>query len=77
MMQGPEVECSLRAIPLGGYTRFPDDSPESSYPKYDPDLLCNRSITSRALVTSAGVLANVVVAYIVLMAQVRLRGFRV
>ena len=64
------MEYSLRAIPLGGYTGFPDDSLGSPYPPNDPDLLCNRSITSRALVTCAGVLANVIFAYTVLVAQV-------
>ncbi len=40
--QGPQVEYSLRAIPLGGYVGFPDDDPESPYPPDDPDLLRNK-----------------------------------
>ena len=42
LMQGPQVEYSLRAIPLGGYVGFPDDDPESPYPPDDPDLLRNK-----------------------------------
>ena len=45
MTQGPQVEYSLRAIPLGGYVGFPDDDPESPYPPDDPDLLRNKVCT--------------------------------
>ena len=69
-LQGKEVEYSLRAIPLGGYVGFPDDDPDSPYPKDDPDLLRNRPVGQRALVISAGIIANVVLAYSVLLAQV-------
>jgi membrane-associated protease RseP (regulator of RpoE activity) len=31
--QGPEVEYSLRAIPLGGFVAFPDDDPDCPYPE--------------------------------------------
>ena len=70
LLQGKEVEYSLRAIPLGGYVGFPDDDPDSPYPKDDPDLLRNRPVGQRALVISAGIIANVVLAYSVLLAQV-------
>jgi membrane-associated protease RseP (regulator of RpoE activity) len=70
-----EVEYSLRAIPLGGYVAFPDDDPKnSSFQPDDPDLLQNRSIPERALVISAGVIANVIFALAVLFAQVNLVG---
>jgi membrane-associated protease RseP (regulator of RpoE activity) len=68
--QGKEVEYSLRAIPLGGYVAFPDDDPSSTYKPDDPDLLRNRGILSRAMVISAGVIANLIFAYAVLFAQV-------
>lgn len=70
-LQGPEVEYSLRAIPLGGYVGFPDDDPDSPYPKDDPDLLRNKNLPARALVISAGILANIVSAYAILLFQVR------
>ena len=56
--KGPEVEYSLRWVPLGGFVAFPDDDPDCPYPQDDPDLLRNR-LRDRAIVISAGVLANV------------------
>ena len=72
--QGPEVEYSLRAIPLGGFVAFPDDDPDCPYPEDDPDLLRNRPARDRALVVSAGVAANVVFALAILFAQVSTVG---
>eukprot|EP00775_Hariotina_reticulata_P009294 gene9294-9459_t len=70
-----EVEYSLRAIPLGGYVAFPDDDPKNSnYKSDDPDLLQNRPLPQRALVISAGVIANIVFSLAVLFAQVNLVG---
>lgn len=68
--QGTEVQYAIRAIPLGGYVGFPDDDPESGIPNDDPNLLRNRPIGDRALVISAGVLANLLFAYFVLTSQV-------
>jgi membrane-associated protease RseP (regulator of RpoE activity) len=67
--QGPETEYSLRAIPLGGFVGFPDDDPESEIPPTDPDLLKNRPILDRAIVISAGVIANLLFAYLVFVVQ--------
>lgn len=65
--QGKQTEYALRAIPLGGYVGFPDDDEESEIPKNDPNLLGNRPIADRAIVISAGVVANFVFAYLVLL----------
>lgn len=67
--QGRETEYSLRAIPLGGFVGFPDDDPDSPIPSNDPDLLKNRPILDRAIVISAGVIANLIFAYLVFVAQ--------
>ncbi|PZD74193.1 Metalloprotease MmpA [Acaryochloris thomasi RCC1774] len=67
--QGPETEYALRSIPLGGYVGFPDDDPDSTLDPSDPNLLKNRPLLDRAIVISAGVIANLVFAYIVLVAQ--------
>ncbi|MEM7649317.1 MAG: site-2 protease family protein, partial [Cyanobacteria bacterium P01_A01_bin.70] len=67
--QGPDTEYALRAIPLGGFVGFPDDDPESEIPPEDPDLLSNRPILDRAIVISAGVVANLLFAYLVFVAQ--------
>lgn len=49
---------------------FPDDDPESKFAPDDPDLLKNRSIPQRAIVISAGVIANVIFAFSLLFTQV-------
>lgn len=63
------VLYALRAIPLGGYVSFPDDEEESGIPADDPDLLRNRPLGQRALVIAAGVIANLLLAWAVLLAQ--------
>ncbi|MDY7019895.1 MAG: RIP metalloprotease RseP [Cyanobacteriota bacterium] len=72
--QGSETEYAVRGIPLGGFVGFPDEDPESTIPKDDPDLLSNRPILDRAIVISAGVIANLVFAYFLLVGQVGLIG---
>ena len=65
------VLFALRAIPLGGYVSFPDDEDleASPYRSDDPHLLRNRPLAQRALVIAAGVLANLALAWAVLLAQ--------
>ena len=63
------VQFALRAIPLGGFVAFPDDDEDSPIPADDPDLLRNRPLPQRALVIAAGVLANLLLAWTVLVAQ--------
>ena len=48
---------------------FPDDDEDSPIPADDPDLLRNRPLPQRALVIAAGVLANLLLAWAVLVAQ--------
>ncbi len=68
--QGSETEYAIRAIPLGGYVGFPDDDPDSKIPPNDPNLLGNRPILDRAIVISAGVIANLIFAYFLLVTQI-------
>ena len=68
------VQFALRAIPLGGFVSFPDDDEDSPIPADDPDLLRNRPLPQRALVIAAGVLANLLLAWAVLVAQGALVG---
>ena len=63
------VQFALRAIPLGGFVSFPDDDEDSPIAADDPDLLRNRPLSQRALVIAAGVLANLLLAWTVLLAQ--------
>ncbi len=67
--KGKETEYTLCAIPLGGFVAFPDDDPESNIAADDPDLLRNRPIFDRAIVISAGVIANLIFAYFLLVGQ--------
>ena len=64
------VEYSIRAFPLGGFVGFPDNDPESDIPVDDENLLKNRPILDRAIVISAGVIANIIFAYVIILAQV-------
>eukprot|EP01041_Mallomonas_annulata_P003368 gene3369-6668_t len=64
-----DTEFALRAFPLGGYVAFPsnvefDEDGEIIKELDDPDLLQNRPPLQRALVISAGVIANVLLTFI-------------
>ncbi len=72
--QGKQTEYALRALPLGGFVGFPDDDPDSDIAPNDPNLLRNRPILDRAIVISAGVIANLIFAYFLLVAQVGVTG---
>ena len=68
------VTYALRALPLGGFVSFPEDDDESDIPKDDPDLLRNRPIPQQMLVISAGVLANLLLAWLVLVGHTATTG---
>ncbi|CAG9466005.1 unnamed protein product [Pedinophyceae sp. YPF-701] len=68
------VEYSLRAFPLGGFVGFPDEDPDSEFEPDDPDLMKNRPVLDRFIVTSAGIVANVILAWSVLFAQFEVMG---
>ncbi len=69
-----EVTYALRVLPLGGFVSFPDDDVDSTIPSNDPDLLRNRPIAQRAFVISAGVLANLALAWLILLGQATFVG---
>ncbi len=70
------VTYSLRAFPLGGFVSFPDDDDNDPtvISSDDPDLLRNRPIPQRLLVISAGVIANLLLAWLVLIGQTTFIG---
>ncbi|NJK48874.1 RIP metalloprotease RseP [Candidatus Gracilibacteria bacterium] len=74
--QGSETEYAIRAFPLGGYVGFPDDEPDSEIPLDDPNLMRNRPVLDRAIVISAGVIANLIFAYFLLVGQVATVGIQ-
>ncbi len=69
-----DVVYSIRSLPLGGFVSFPDDEDDNNYAKDDPNLLSNRPVPQRLLVISAGVLANLLIAWLVLFSQASLIG---
>jgi membrane-associated protease RseP (regulator of RpoE activity) len=72
--QGKHTEYALRSIPLGGYVGFPDEDPDSTIPLSDPNLMRNRPILDRAIVISAGVIANLIFAYFLLITEISIVG---
>ncbi|PXF43121.1 hypothetical protein BWQ96_07155 [Gracilariopsis chorda] len=63
-----ETEFSIRLLPLGGYVAFPEhvvEDEESGEQKVldDENMLQNRPILDRAVVISAGVIANLILAW--------------
>lgn len=49
---------------LGGYVSFPDDNKDNGLPENSPELFKNRPIYQRACVLLAGVTANLITAYL-------------
>ncbi len=68
-----DVTYSFRAFPLGGFVSFPDEELNNIDPK-DPNLLKNRPIIQRVIVISAGVFANLILAYTILILNVTTAG---
>ena len=63
------ITYSFRAFPLGGFVSFPDEEHNNIDPS-DPNLLRNRPIFQRVIVISAGVFANLLLAYAILIINV-------
>jgi RIP metalloprotease RseP len=53
---------------------FPDDDDDGTIPADDPALMKNRPILDRAIVISAGVIANLIFAYVLIFAQLGWQG---
>ena len=68
-----DITYSFRAFPLGGFVSFPDEEQNNIDPK-DPNLLKNRPIFQRVIVISAGVFANLLLAYTILIINVTTIG---
>ena len=60
-----EITYCIHAFLLGGYVGFPDDDPESKIPLDDPDRISNRPAWQKLCVISAGVIANIIFAYLI------------
>ena len=57
-----DVEILVHAFLLGGYVSFPDDDKDCDLPKESPERFVNKPAWQRAVVVSAGVIANVLCA---------------
>jgi len=67
------ITYSCRNFPLGGFVSFPDKEINNIDPK-DPNLLKNRPVIQRVIVISAGVFANLILAYAILIVNVTTIG---
>ena len=61
------TKICVHSFLLGGYVSFPDDNPDSDIPKDSPERIANRKVWERFLVISAGVTANVIIAYLIVL----------
>ena len=61
------ITLVVHAFVFGGYVSFPDDDKDSDLPKNSPDRLMNKPIWQRAIIFSAGVIANVICAYVLVL----------
>ncbi len=68
-----DITYSFRAFPLGGFVSFPDEELNNIDPK-DPNLLKNRPIIQKVIVISAGVFANLILSYTILILNVTTVG---
>ena len=62
-----ETEILVHALLLGGYVSFPDDEKDSEIPVDSPERFINKPAWQRAVVVSAGVVANVICAFALVM----------
>lgn len=61
------ITLIVHAFLFGGYVSFPDDDKASNLPQNSPDRLMNKPIWQRAIIFSAGVIANVICAYVLVL----------
>lgn len=58
-----DTKIVVHAFLVGGYVAFPDDEKDCELSKDSPDRFANRPVYQRAIVISAGVLANIICAF--------------
>ena len=69
-----DVTVLVHAFLLGGYVAFPDDEKDEVLPADSPDRFMNRPVYQRLVVVSAGVLANVLCAFVLVFLTAALWG---
>lgn len=58
-----ETTFLIHACLFGGYIAFPDDEKDNKLPKDSPELFNNKPIYQKVIVVSAGVIANILCAF--------------
>ena len=69
-----DITLVIHAFLFGGYVSFPDDDKDSDVPADSKDRLMNRPIWQRAIVFAAGVGANVICAFVLVLLTAFLWG---
>lgn len=69
-----DTKILIHAFLLGGYVAFPDDDKGNPLPEDSPDRFLNRPIYQRFIVVSAGVFANIVCAFAIVLLTAFLWG---
>lgn len=59
-----DTKILIHALLLGGYVSFPDDEKDCELAKDSPERFMNKPVYQRAIVVSAGVIANIVCAFV-------------
>ncbi len=62
-----DIEVVVHAFLLGGYVSFPDDDKDCSLPADSTERFANKPISQRVAVVSAGVIANVICAFLLVL----------
>ena len=62
-----DVEYLIHACLLGGYVAFPDDDKDSELPLDSKERFSNNPVWKRMIVISAGVIMNIVTAFVLVM----------
>ncbi|MDD3436600.1 MAG: RIP metalloprotease RseP [Candidatus Gastranaerophilales bacterium] len=61
--QWGDTKVLIHAFLLGGYVGFPDDEKDCELPEDSPERFLNKPVYQRAVVVSAGVVANILCAF--------------
>src|SRR5574344_2323267 len=64
----------VHAFLLGGYISFPEDEPNCKLPKDSPERFQNKPMFQRAVVISAGVVSNIICAFVLVFLTAALWG---
>lgn len=62
-----DVEVLVHAFLLGGYVSFPDDEKDSDLPMDSEERFINKPVWQRMVVISAGVIANIITAFVLVL----------